>query len=154
MGKFTQAVAGTLACALAVTSIPASADVITSNAEAVRKLDIMLMVTSLRCRTTADNFQADYQRFSSLHLSDLNLASRTLQAQLVHSHGAQGAKRALDKISTGMANEYGQGHPWLGCSQLKQAARALARDKDADHLASAAKELLSRSPRGQWAMAN
>ncbi|MEO1968253.1 MAG: S-adenosyl-L-homocysteine hydrolase [Sphingomonadaceae bacterium] len=154
MGYLKSAIVGVLSGALAFTSFPANAGVITSNAEAVRKLDIMLMVTSLRCRTTSDNFQADYRRFSAAHLSDLNLASRTLQARLVHSHGQNGAKRALDKISVGMANEYGQGHPWLNCGQLKQATQALARDKDSSHLASAANELLARSPRGQWAMAN
>ncbi|MXP29229.1 S-adenosyl-L-homocysteine hydrolase [Porphyrobacter algicida] len=154
MGYLKTAVVGVLSGALALTSLPANAGVITSNAEAVRKLDIMLMVTSLRCRTTSDNFQADYRRFSAAHLSDLNLASRTLQARLVHSHGQKGAKRALDKISVGMANEYGQGHPWLNCGQLKQAAKALARDNDSNHLASAANELLARAPRGQWAMAN
>ena len=120
-------------------------------AEAVRKLDIMLMVTSLRCRTTADNFQADYQRFSSSHLSALNAASRQLQADLI-KQGNTG-KRALDKISVGMANEYGNGHPWLGCGELKQIARSLASDTTSARLAVAAHELLSSKPRGQWAMA-
>lgn len=153
--KFIKLAASSLvAAALLITPQMAGANVITDNAENVRKLDIMLMVTSLRCRTTPDNFQADYRRFSSTHLSDLNLASRTLQARLVHRHGQKGAKRALDKISVGMANEYGQGHPWLDCAQLKHATRSLARDKDPAHLASAASELLARSPRGGWAMAN
>ncbi len=122
-------------------------------AESVRKLDIMLMVTSLRCRRTADNFQPDYQRFSSNHLTALNAASRTLQANLVKKGGAQGAKRALDKISVGMANEYGNGHPWLGCGELKRIAKNLASDKDSSQLAFAADDLLANRPRGQWAMA-
>lgn len=121
-------------------------------AEAVRKLDIMLMVTSLRCRRTADNFQPDYQRFSSSHLTALNTASRTLQANLVKKAGAQSAKRALDKISVGMANEYGNGHPWLGCGELKQIAKNLATDKDSTKLAATADDLLANRPRGQWAM--
>ena len=124
----------------------------TDQAEAVRKLDIMLMVTSLRCRRTADNFQPDYQRFSSNHLTALNAASRTLQANLVKKAGAQGAKRALDKISVGMANEYGNGHPWLGCGELKQIAKNLATDKDSTKLAATADDLLSSRPRGQFAM--
>ena len=121
------------------------------DAEALRKLDIMLMVTSLRCRTTADNFQADYQRFSSSHLAELNAASRTLQANLLKKGNT--GKRALDQISVGMANAYGNGHPWLGCGELKQITRNLAADKDSAHLAVAADELLSSRPRGQWAMA-
>jgi hypothetical protein len=122
------------------------------DAEAVRKLDIMLMVTSLRCRRTADNFQPDYQRFSSSHLTALNAASRTLQAGLVKKSGPAGAKKALDKISVGMANEYGNGHPWLGCGELKQIAKNLASDKDSTKLAATADDLLSSRPRGQFAM--
>lgn len=139
---------------LAMMAAPVAARAAGDNdAEAVRKLDIMLMVTSLRCRTTADNFQPDYQRFSSNHLSTLNAASRALQAGLVKRSGASGAKRALDKISVGMANEYGRGHPWLGCGELKRITRDLASDRNSTHLASAADELLSSRPRGQWAMA-
>jgi hypothetical protein len=124
------------------------------DAEALRKLDIMLMVTSLRCRTTADNFQADYQRFSARNLTALNAAAHTLEANLVKKAGASGAKRTLDKISVGMANEYGNGHPWLGCGELKQITRSLASGKNAAQLTAAADELLSSRPRGQWAMAN
>lgn len=140
--------------AFAVLATPVSVQAgATDQAEAVRKLDIMLMVTSLRCRRTADNFQPDYQRFSSNHLTALNAASRTLQADLVRKGGAAGAKRALDKISVGMANEYGNGHPWLGCGELKRIAQNLASDKDSTKLAAAADDLLSSRPRGQWAMA-
>ena len=52
-----------------------------------------------------------------------------------------------------MANEYGNGHPWLGCGELKQIARELAADKNSAQLASAADDLLASRPRGQWAMA-
>ena len=138
--------------ALAVLGTPVVAQAGTADqAEALRKLDIMLMVTSLRCRTTADNFQADYQKFSASHLTTLNAASQTLQANLL-KQGNTG-KRALDKISVGMANQYGNGHPWLSCGELKQITRNLASDKDATHLAVAADDLLSSRPRGQWAMA-
>lgn len=152
MSFFTSAAAGLAAVAVLFTPTVAQAGA-QDDAEALRKLDIMLMVTSLRCRTTADNFQTDYQRFSSSHLTRLNAASRLLQANLTRQGGAQGAKRALDKLSVGMANEYGRGHPWLGCGELKQITRSLAADKDVGHLTLAADELLSKRPRGQWAMA-
>lgn len=147
------AAASLAALAMLATPVAASAGV-DEQAEAIRKLDIMLMVTSLRCRTTADNFQGDYARFSSAHLTALNAASRTLQASLVRKAGPAGSKRALDKISVGMANEYGRGHPWLGCGELRQITRDLAADRTGARLATAADELLSRSPRGQWAMAS
>ena len=147
---FTKYAAASLA-ALAVLATPVSVQAgAADDAEAVRKLDIMLMVTSLRCRKTADNFQADYQRFSSAHLTTLNAASKTLQADLVRSGNT--GKRALDKISVSMANAYGNGHPWLGCGELKQITRSLAADK-ASRLAAVADDLLSSRPRGQWAMA-
>jgi hypothetical protein len=148
--KFVK-IAASLA-AFAVLATPATVQAGASeDAESVRKLDIMLMVTSLRCRRTADNFQADYQRFSSNNLATLNAASRTLQADLA-KRGNTG-KRALDKISVSMANEYGNGHPWLGCGELKQITRDLAAGKNAGQLAAAADDLLSSRPRGQWAMA-
>ena len=147
---FTKYAAASLA-ALAVLATPVTVQAGASDdAEAVRKLDIMLMVTSLRCRKTADNFQADYQRFSSNNLAALNAASRTLQADLL-KRGNTG-KRALDKISVSMANEYGNGHPWLGCGELKQIARELSSGKNSAQLAMAADDLLSNRPRGQFAM--
>ncbi len=146
--------AATAVAAIAILATPTVAQAgPNEDAEALRKLDIMLMVTSLRCRKGSDNFQADYQTFSASHLTTLNTASRSLQANLVKRAGAAGAKKALDRISVGMANEYGNGHPWLGCGELKQITRSLAADKNAAHLAVAADELLSKRPRGQWAMA-
>lgn len=145
------AAASLVALAVLATPVPVQARS-SDDAEAVRKLDIMLMVTSLRCRRTADNFQADYQRFSSNNLTALNAASRQLQADLL-KHGNTG-KRALDKISVGMANEYGNGHPWLGCGELRQITRDLSSNKNAAQLAAAADDLLSSRPRGQWAMAS
>ena len=151
--NYIKAAASTLA-AFATFATPISALAgTTDQAESIRKLDIMLMVTALRCRTGTDNFQPDYARFSATHLQALNSASRTLQANLVKKAGTKGAKKALDKISVGMANQYGQGHPWLGCGELKQITKALAADKDSTKLATAAGELLSTAPRGQWAMA-
>ena len=149
---FIKTAAASLA-AFAVLATPVSVQAGASDdAEAVRKLDIMLMVTSLRCRRTADNFQADYQRFSSNNLTALNAASRQMQADLL-KHGNTG-KRALDKMSVSMANEYGNGHPWLGCGELKQITRDLATSKNSAQLAAAADDLLASRPRGQWAMAS
>ena len=148
---FIKRAAASLA-AFAVLASPTSVQAgVSDDAEAVRKLDIMLMVTSLRCRKTADNFQTDYQRFSSNNLTTLNAASKTLQADLVKKGNT--GKRALDKISVSMANEYGNGHPWLGCGELKQITRDLYSNKNSVQLATAANDLLSSRPRGQWAMA-
>lgn len=114
--------------------------------EQVRRLDIMLMVTSLRCRMGQDDFQPQYRKFSATHLNTLNGAARRLQAGLVKRHGSKGASRALDKISVGMANEYGQGHPWLGCAELKSITSDLASSNDPAAVTQAARELLGTTP--------
>jgi len=135
------------ACAAATLLTPVSAGATTSQDEAIRRLDIMLMVTSLRCRFGSDNFQPQYQKFSSAHLTTLNGAAKRLQSNFVAKHGAKGAARELDKISVGMANQYGQGHPWLGCGELKKIAGELAASKDPAALSTAAEELLASKPR-------
>ena len=129
----------------------AAQDTSTDNAENLRKLEIMLMVTALRCRNGADNFQAEYRDFTVTHSASLSEARQQLRGRLVHRHGGRGATKALDQISVGMANQYGQGHPWLGCAQLKMVALDLSRQGDVAQLSLAASELLSQSPQGRWA---
>jgi hypothetical protein len=154
MGKFKWVAAGVAALSM-LTSAPASAggngagDM--SRAEKLRRLDIMLMVTALRCRTTADNFQVEYGRFTSSHLGELNAASDAMKAQLSARYGAAGASRALDRMSTTMANAYGQGHPWLGCRDLKMVARNLAAVRGTATLEEAADQLLATNGSPQMA---
>lgn len=113
-----------------------------SSAEKLYRLDIMLMVTSLRCRNTNNDFTADYRRFNARQLTSLNEAAAKLRDRL-------GGKAAFDRASTGMANSYGGGHPWLDCGQLKQVTRNLAQVQGKATLAEAADQLLARkgSPR-------
>ena len=141
--KRISGVAAGLAALMMVSAMPAQAQSSVDAAEKIRKLDIMLMVTSLRCRKGADNFQADYERFSASHLAELNAASNTLKADLGKRQGAAGAKKALDKISTGMANAYGNGHPWLDCAGLKQVAQELGQNRSPGVLLAAADQYLS-----------
>ncbi len=143
MGLFKGAAAGIAAISM-LASVPVSAGDMT-RAEKLRRLDIMLMVTGLRCRNTADNFQADYGQFTTNHIVELNAASATLKAQMATQFGAAGANRALDRLSVTMANTYGQGHPWLDCGQLKMVARNLAAVRGTDALAEAADQLLASS---------
>lgn len=134
------------ASAAAMLCVPTTASAGTGD-EQIRKLDIMLMVTSLRCRMGSDDFQHHYRKFSANHLSTLNGAARRMEQGMVKRHGSKGAKRKLDKISVGMANQYGQGHPWLGCAELKEITSDLAGSKDPAVLAQAADELLGPRPR-------
>jgi len=149
---FARGVAASLAAASMLFSVPASAAG-WSQAEKLRRLDIMLMVTGLRCRTGPDNFQPDYGRFTTAHIATLNAASNSLKRELAVRYGAAGANRALDKLSVQMANQYGQGHPWLNCGQLKQVARNLAAARGPAPLVAAADQLLAETGSPQVALA-
>lgn len=124
-----------------------------SRAEKLRRLEIMLMVTALRCRKTDDDFQADYERFEIRHLLEMNGAASDLRKQFVKEHGVLGAIRALDQVSTSIANFYGDGHPWLGCHDLKTVTQLLVDVDTADTLVETADQLLNRERAPQFALA-
>ncbi len=136
-----------------IVSSPANAAPTMSNAEKIRRLDIMLMVTGLRCRTTADDFQSDYRRFTSNHIAELNRAGFELRGELAFRYGPLASARALDRLSVTMANSYGQGHPWLGCAELKMVARNLAEAQGAEVLSEAADQLLGKNKPAQFVLA-
>ncbi len=146
-------IAAALAATTLIAAVPAAADSL-EQAEKVRRLDIMLMVTGLRCRSTPDNFQADYGRFTTAHLAELNAAGAELRADYTRRHGSGGANRALDRMSTTMANAYGGGHPWLNCAQLGTVARNLANARGPEPLVEAADQLLATNGSPQMAMAS
>ncbi|WP_152553413.1 S-adenosyl-L-homocysteine hydrolase [Erythrobacter longus] len=112
-------------------------------AHSLRSLDIMLMVTSLRCRSGPHDFRSDYNNFSAVQSAHLNAAGRTLRRSFAASYGETNPARALDRMGVKIANSYGDGHPWLNCAQLQQAARELSQSPDVDHLANKARYLLS-----------
>ena len=146
---FNRIFAAGLAVAALAGAVPAMASGTSgiAQAESVKRLDIMLMVSSLRCRHSSDDFQPEYRRFSARHLATLNQAHRTMSADYTRRHGAKAGKRALDKVSTGMANRYGQGHPWMDCAELKQVTAGLADHSAPEELHLAAQDLLATRPR-------
>ena len=148
----TLVVMASLAASLAV-SVPAQAAGPMSGAEKLRRLDIMLMVTGLRCRNTADNFNAEYGKFTTSHMAELNAANAELRGNMARKFGPAAANRQLDRLSTTMANAYGQGHPWLSCSDLKQVAKDLAKVRGRETLVEAADQLLSDRAGPQMAIA-
>lgn len=132
-----------VALAAAVTSTPAQASDRFEEAHSLRSLDIMLMVTALRCRSGPHDFQSDYHQFSATHLPHLNAASRTLKRTFAASFGEGNPTRALDRMGVRIANAYGGGHPWMSCAELQQVTRDLCESADAKSLASRARYLLS-----------
>ncbi len=141
LAKTILGISASLAVMLAAVA-PAQAAGSFGGAEKLRRLDIMLMVTSLRCRSTSDNFMAEYQNFTANHLPELNQASDELRHDLANQYGSAGSARALDRISTVMANAYGQGHPWLNCHELRNVTRDLAQVRGRSTLEEAADQLL------------
>jgi len=117
-----------------------------TKAEKLRRLDIMLMVTGLRCRAGADDFQGDFVLFEARHMPELNRAAVDLEAEGVAA-GLKHDEHMLDRISTAMANNYGNGHPWLGCHELKGLTRQLASADGEEVLIAAAEETLSGDSR-------
>ena len=145
MGKFHTLAAVAAALSSLAVSMPVAATP-ASDAAALRKLDIMLMVSSLRCRFGGDNFQSDYEQFSTRQHGTMQAAYATLQADYNARLGPAKAKKALDTISVSMANQYGQGHPWLGCGDLKVMTRDLAGTGDRARLLAVADDVLRDSP--------
>lgn len=153
-GLFVASVLGALAAiGFGLTAVPAEAGT-RDGAEKLRRLDIMLMVTGLRCRKTADDFQADYGQFTRRQMPTLNQANNELRNQLAAQSGTQGAARALDRMSVVMANEYGNGHPWLNCGELRQVTKSLAMVQGRETLEEAADQLLQRQPTALLALAH
>lgn len=131
-----------MALSLMLGAAPAAAQSVTSEAEQLRQLDIMLMVTALRCRNGSADFQSDYNRFAARHLDTMNRAARDLRAQYASGQSEVQARRRIDRLSTTIANRFGQGHPWLECGQLRQVTRDLADSSGRQVLLAAAAELL------------
>jgi len=113
-----------------------------TNAENIRGLNIMLMVTSLRCRVSGHDFRSEYGLFTAAHRQNLAAAHDRLTQDFAATYGEEGSARALDRIGVAIANQYGDGHPTMGCSQLKEATLELAMNQDRAQLASMAARLL------------
>jgi len=139
--RIPRMIGSVLAAVAVLAAMPARAEPM-SAAEKLRRLDLMLMVTGLRCRATTDDFQADFQSFEANHLPELNMAEQQLRAEMVAAFGKTGAEGKLDRLSVAIANAYGNGHPWLGCPQLKAAAQNLAKAQGVAPLLEAADAML------------
>ena len=111
------------------------------------------MVTGLRCRKTSDNFNAEYGKFTTSHMAELNAANAELRGNMARRYGPAAANRQLDRLSTTMANAYGNGHPWLSCAELKEVASNLAKVRGRDTLVEAADQLLEDQGSPQMAFA-
>jgi len=108
------------------------------DAAKLRQLDVMLLVSSLRCRTGSDDFRNEYDSFLIRNRGELGVANRRILSELSPQLGARGAANALDKLSVALANHYGQHSATAPCAVLKGAAAELGRPHGAGALVAAA----------------
>lgn len=100
----------------------------------------MLMVGSLRCRNTAHDYRAAYDRFLLRHRPVLGKANLAILSELRMRLGTAGAAETLDRVSVRMANRYGEERGY-GCADLREVTSALA-DRESDALIEAAEVLV------------
>jgi hypothetical protein len=137
--------------ALAVMMTAGQANACWSNAEQeaakVANLNMMMMVTALRCRKSSDDFLADYNRFVIRNNPMLGVQNAVVRNHFMRMNGAKAADRAMDQFVIGLANNYGAGHDRMSCGQLKDIARELAsKNHDSNSLLSIAEANVERFP--------
>jgi hypothetical protein len=121
-----KAVLGAVLMAVSVQPAQACWTNAAQDAAKIKHLNTMLMVTALRCRNTIDNFLPSYNQFVVKHNSLIGAQNAELRHYLSATYGARGAESALDRMSIGYANSYGNGHKEMDCGQLKDLATRLA----------------------------
>lgn len=136
---------GAIACALVAAPTSASAapscwssDLV--RAAKLRQLDVMLMVGSLRCRSTGQDYRAAYDRFLLRHRPALGKANMAILGEMRARLGSVGALDTLDRASVRMANRYGE-QAGYGCGDLGEVTAALA-ESGGEALVSAAETLV------------
>jgi hypothetical protein len=126
--KITRKVAAIAAAMAMIVAQPAQACWSDHEAQAasVANLNMMLMVSALRCRKGADNFLAEYNRFVKSNNATLGAQNALIKTRFTRMNGAQAAEGAMDRFTIGLANSYGGGSATMDCSALKKLASDLA----------------------------
>lgn len=118
-------------CALAAMIIASPAQACWTNAEQdaakVANLNMMMMVSALRCRKGADDFLGDYNQFVKNNNAVIGSQNAAVRAHFARINGGGNADAAMDRFIIGIANSYGGGHDRLGCGELKVVAQDLSR---------------------------
>lgn len=119
-------------CALAASMIAVQAQACWTSAEQdaakVANLNMMMMVSALRCRKGPNDFLTDYNRFVINNNPVIGSQNAAVRSHFARINGNGTADAAMDKFIIGIANSYGGGHQWLDCAQLKLVAQDLSLD--------------------------
>ncbi len=117
------------------------------DAAKVANLNMMMMVSALRCRKGPDDFLAEYNRFVKNNNPVIGSQNATVRSHFARINGNGNADAAMDKFIIGIANSYGGGHDRLGCNELKQVAQDLSRGgHNAGSLLAIARENVDEAP--------
>jgi hypothetical protein len=118
------------ALALAATVVAQPAQACWTSAEAnsakVAHLNMMMMVSALRCRNGQDNFLTEYNRFVTLNNGAIGGQNAVVRSHFARTDGAKAADGAMDKFIINIANHYGGGHKSMGCAELRNVAGQMA----------------------------
>lgn len=135
------------AIAAMIVAMPATAEAPMSSAEKIHRLDVMLRATARQCKSSPDDFSADYERFAASQRGVLGAADGELRGELSRPAGASGSWREMRALNEGIAESYDRGHPWLDCHQLAMATRSMTEIVGRSTLEEAADQLIGyRAP--------
>jgi hypothetical protein len=138
-------------CALAAMIMASPAQACWTDAEQdaakVANLNMMMMVSALRCRKGPDDFLADYNRFVKNNNPVIGEQNAAVRSHFARINGNGNADAAMDKFIISIANSYGGGHDRLGCSELKRVAQDLSRSgHSAGSLLTIARDTVDAAP--------
>lgn len=115
--------------AVSLLSSPAQASCWNANqVEAIklRHLDVMLMVTALRCRNSQHNYLPEYNQFVTKNRTILAKANIIIRNHYYNEMPKKHALNEYDRLVVTMANNYGTGHHQYNCQQLSEFAKSLS----------------------------
>ncbi len=117
------------------------------DAAKLANLNMMMMVSALRCRNGADNFLDKYNQFVRLYNPLLGSHNATIRSHFARTNGARAAEAASDRFVIGIANNYGAGHDSMDCGELRSLASTLSeRGHDAASLLALADATIETIP--------
>jgi hypothetical protein len=110
-----------MAVTAALATQPAQAcwNTVEQDAAKISSLNMLLMVSALRCRKGTYNFLPEYNAFVKRNNAVLGTQNGLIRQQFSRALGPKRAESAADQLTIGFANHYGMGHETMGCAELK-----------------------------------
>lgn len=130
---------------LAATTSPAHAGCWQSEAAdqaRVRQLDVLLMVSALRCEHGDVPFLEGYNRFVAANRDVIASANDGMRRHFAASMSQAAALNAYDAMVVRMANQFGDGHGLPDCASMAAITDSLADGETTASLASLSAELV------------